>query len=90
MMINIYVNFISQEVLNEKQFEEERKRALPLFEEDMDSLDEWLSQNYTCAEILHLSDSQKTDIFKEWKEHCKNCVNDYLCDEGWQEISLEI
>lgn len=90
MMISIYVNFTSKEVLNEKQFEEERKKTLPVFEEDMDSLDEWLSQDFTCAEILHFSDFRKIGLLKEWKEWCKQCVEDCLHEEGWQKISLEI
>lgn len=90
MMINVYVNFSSEEILNEKQFEEKIKESLPMFEEDMDRLDEWLSQNYSCAEILHFSESKRIELFEEWKEFCKGSVDDYLCDKGWQKIPLEI
>jgi hypothetical protein len=90
MMITIYVNFSKEEVLNEQQFEELKEKSIPLFEEDMDSLDEWLTKDYSAAEILYFSESQKTELLKEWKKTCVNYVDDYLCDEGWQEISLEI
>ena len=73
MMIDIYVNFISQEVLNEKQFEEEVERTISLYEADMDRLNEWLDGNYTCAQILHFSESEKIELLKEWKHNAHFC-----------------
>jgi hypothetical protein len=89
-MITIYVNFSKEEVLNEQQFEELKEKTIPLFEEDMDGLDDWLTSDYSAAEILCFSESQKTELLKEWKKTCVNYVYDYLYDEGWQKIPLEI
>lgn len=91
MMIDFYVNFTNEEILNEKQFEELKEKYIPLFEKDMDDLCEWIENSgYTSADILFFSESQKTVLIEKWKETCKGYADDCLCDEGWQKRSLEI
>lgn len=90
MMVKLYVNWENSTILSEKQAQETAKNEYYNSATSYNNLNEWLSENYSHAELFNLNENEKKTIRAEFMEEMKETAwNDFIAD-GYEEVSVEI
>lgn len=90
MMVKLYVDWDNGTILNEKQAEETAKNEYYANATSHDSFNEWLSENYSHAELFDMDEDEKKTVRADFMEEMKETAwNDFIAD-GYEEVSVEI
>ena len=98
MKIKLYVDWMNEEILNEKEYEKEILEAAKDREENddyefEDFLDSYCDRNLhngnRLAHLFNLSKEEREKILKLWKEDCLETVKISIPD-NYVEIEIEV
>ncbi len=77
--------------MTETQKEEYLKEQEQREYEDESEFETWLEDNYTQLEIFNMNEQEKKDIDKEWRESCREYVEELFKDDyEEEEITLKV
>lgn len=90
MKVTIYVNWDENIILSKASFE---KKVLSETDEkfnDSDFFNEWLSCYFDFSEVFNFTESEKEVQRKKFKEYCLEYIRDYLLNNEYETVELEI
>ena len=90
MKVIVYANWTKNTILSEKDFE---KKVLSEADErfgDSDFFDEWLSRNFDPSEVFYFTESEKQEQRASFREYCLEDARNYLLDNRYETVELEI
>lgn len=90
MIVTLYVNWGDGVILNEKQAEEFVKNEYYADATNNESFNEWLSENYSPAELFDADENEKKTIRAEFAEAMETTMWDDFMADGYEEVSVEI
>ena len=90
MMVTLYVNWGDGIILNEKQAEEFVKSEYYADATNDESFNEWLSENYSHAELFDAGENEKKAIHAEFVQAMEETMWDDFEADGYEEVSVEI
>lgn len=77
--------------ISETQKEQYLKEKIRKINENNYEFEPWLEDHYTILEIFNMDDDKHCEISKEWREHCRQEVEqDFLDDYNEEEIILSV
>lgn len=79
--MRVYVNWETQEIAGPNQVEEVIDRKLSYYLEDDQSLEEYLAEYYTLAEVWHMDDRQKESVMEDYTIHQKEQAEEWFDNE---------
>lgn len=95
--MNLYVNWETHNIMNEKIFL--NTKFVELFQKLVDDsyfFEEWLTGNYSLLSIFKMNEEDKQEILDIWHENCYDALNEALNSkdknsiaEGWQKIKID-
>lgn len=80
---NNFVRYLK--TMTEEQATKHLKEQEQIAYEDENEFDIWLADNYTQLEIFNMSEEEKQDIDKEWRESCREYVKTLFEDDYREE-----
>lgn len=84
-------NYRHLSTMTETQREEYLKEQEQKEYEDNGELETWLEDNYTILEIFNMSEEERHEIDKEWRESCRKYVETLFEDDyEEEEITLRV
>lgn len=90
MMVKLYINWDNNIILNEKQAEETAKNEYYANATSYDSFNEWLSENYSHAELFDMDEDEKKTVRAKFMEEMKETAYNNFIADGYEEVSVEI
>jgi len=78
-------NFRNLKTMTEEQATKYLKEQEQIAYEDEEEFEIWLEDNYTQLEIFNMDEKEKQDIDKEWRESCKEYVEELFKDDYEEE-----
>lgn len=91
MLIAIYVNFRTEEIYSEADFQETIREKQKEIVNNERKFEEWLEQQFCPIDIFKLSEKEKKQELKNWENCAKEMAEDFLFEEdGWKKTVLEI
>lgn len=89
MRVKVYVNWIDEEILSEKEFQNRVNEVVAEIMEDEDDFSRICDREFTSFELFCMDSKNKDDIEKVESIIRERIKEDYLCD-GWENVEIEI
>lgn len=90
MKVTIYVNWDENTILSEAGFEKEVLREAEEKFNDSDFFNEWLSCCFDFSEVFNFTESEKEVQREKFKKYCLEYTRDYLINNEYETVELEI
>jgi hypothetical protein len=90
MKITVYVDWNENTILSEKDFEKEILNEADESFNDSDCFDEWLTNNFDPSEVFNFTEAEKETQRARFKEYCLEDAREYLFDNKYETIELEV
>ena len=89
MKVTVYVNWHTEEVISEKEYEEKIEKSAKDYVESEADFSDWLNDQYRADDIWEMSENGRNAVKEEYYEACQTWaeeeVNDY-----WKPYEIEV
>lgn len=90
MKVTLYVDWSENTILSEADFEKEVLSEADERFDDSDFFDEWLDRNFGPSEVFYFTESEKQTQRARFKEYCLEDARDYLFNNKYETVELEV
>lgn len=89
MVIELYVNWKTHDIVPASEWESLASTAVRWFETDENAFNEWLNSHYDASEIFSIDEKRRKEIQEEWHQVCVKSGFD-LMEENWNAVEITV
>ena len=89
MKVKVYVNWHTEEVISEKEYEGKIEKSAKEYRQSYADFADWLNDNYQADDIWEKSESDRNAVKEEYREACQTWAEDEVND-CWKPYEVEV
>ena len=89
MVIELYVNWKTHDIVPASEWESLASTAIRWFETDETAFNEWLNSNYDASEFFNADKTLRDKVLEEWHQICVENGFDLMA-ENWNAVEITV
>lgn len=89
MIIKLYVNWKTHDIIPASEWESLTSTAVRWFETDETAFNEWLNSNYDASEFFNIDKNWRDKVLEEWHQICVKNGSDLMA-ENWNTVEITV